>query len=69
MTNLNYVIPINQNIDKLLVATFIQRVEETTWLSPIVTVPKKNGKFKICLYFKKLNATTKKYPYPLPFTY
>jgi hypothetical protein len=32
-----------------------------------VVVPKKNGKLKICVDFKKLNNTTKKYPYPLPF--
>jgi hypothetical protein len=30
-------------------------------------VPKKNGKFKICVDFRKLNATTKKDSYPLPF--
>jgi hypothetical protein len=49
----------------LLVAGFIQFVEEATWLSPIVVVPKKNGK---CINFKKLNVGTKKDPYPLPFT-
>jgi hypothetical protein len=32
-----------------------------------VVVPKKNGKFIICVNFKKLNATTKKDPYLLPF--
>jgi hypothetical protein len=37
-------------------------------LSPIVIVPKKNGKLKIYIDFQKLNATTKKDPYPLPFT-
>ncbi len=37
-------------------------------MSPIVVVPKKNGKLKIRIDFKKLNATTKKDPYPLPFT-
>jgi hypothetical protein len=36
-------------------------------LSPIVIVPKKNGKSRICINFKKLNATTKKDPCPLPF--
>jgi hypothetical protein len=43
-------------------------MEEATWLSPIVVIPKKNGKLKICVDFKKLNATTKKDFYPLPFT-
>jgi hypothetical protein len=37
-------------------------------LSPIVVVPKKNGKLKICIDFKKLNAAIKKDPYLLPFT-
>jgi hypothetical protein len=30
-------------------------------------VLKKNGKLKICVDFRKLNAATKKDPYPLPF--
>jgi hypothetical protein len=39
-------------------------------LSPIVVVvPKKNGKLKIYIDFRKLNVATKKDPYPLPFTY
>jgi hypothetical protein len=66
--NPNYVIVIKQDIDKLLATRFIQSIEEATWLSPIVVVPKKNRKMKICIDFKKLNTTTKKDPYPLPFT-
>jgi hypothetical protein len=38
-----------------------------TWLTPILVIPKKNGKFKIYVDFRKLNASTKKDPYPLPF--
>ncbi len=37
-------------------------------MSPIVVVPKKNGKLKICINFRKLNAVTKKDSHPLPFT-
>jgi hypothetical protein len=48
-------------------SSFIQLLEEATWLSPIVVLPKKNGKLKIYVDFKKLNATTKKDPLPLPF--
>jgi hypothetical protein len=33
------------------------------WLSPIVIVPKKNEKLKICVGFKKFNIATKKYLY------
>jgi hypothetical protein len=65
----NCVIVVKQAIDKLLAIGFIQFVEETTWLSPIVVVPKKNGKLRISIDFRKLNAATKKDSYPLPFTY
>ncbi len=64
--NPNYVIEVKQDIDKLLGARFIEFVE-VTWLSPIVVVLKKNGKLKIYTDFRKLNAATKKDPYPLPF--
>jgi hypothetical protein len=58
---------VKHDIDKLLTIGFIQPVEEVTWLSPIVVVPKKNGKLKFCVDFRKFNKATKKYPYPLPF--
>ncbi len=61
--NPNYVAIVKQDINKLLAAGFIKSVEETTWLSPIVVIPKKNGKLKICVNFKKFNVVTKKDPY------
>jgi hypothetical protein len=66
--NPNYARIARQYINKLLAIGFIEFVEKATWLSPIVIVPKKNGKLKIYIDFRKLNATTKKDPYPLPFT-
>jgi len=63
-----FYIAVKQYIDKLLVVGFIQSVEEVTWLSPIIIIPKKNGKLRICLNFRKINVATKKDPYPLPFT-
>ncbi len=32
-----------------------------------IVIPKKNGKLRICIDFRKLNTTTKKDPHPLPF--
>jgi hypothetical protein len=49
--NCNYVAIVKQNIDKLLTVGFIKHVEEVIWLSPIVVVPKKNEKIKICVDF------------------
>jgi hypothetical protein len=56
------------SINKLLTIGFSQPVKEATWLSHVVVVPKKNGKLKIYVDFKKLNKTTKKNSYPLPFS-
>ncbi len=66
--NPNYTTTVKQNIDKLLIVGFIQSIEEGTWLSPIIIIPKKNVKLKIYINFRKLNVATKKDPYPLPFT-
>jgi hypothetical protein len=66
--NPNYVDVVKLDLDKLLTTSFMVSVEETTWLSPIVVVPKKNGKLCICINFRKLNAIAKKDPYCLPFT-
>jgi len=48
--NPNYATIIKQNFDKLLSAKFIAPVEEASWLSPIVIVPKKN-KLRIYVNF------------------
>ncbi len=66
--NLYYATTIKHDIDKLLASRFIQPINKATWLSPIVVVPKNNGKLKICVHSKKLNKATKKDPYPLPFS-
>ncbi|MCO5553373.1 hypothetical protein L7F22_006894 [Adiantum nelumboides] len=47
---------------------FITEVESSDWLFPIVVVPKKNGKLRVCVDFRNLNAQTIKDPFPLPFT-
>ncbi|OAE24162.1 hypothetical protein AXG93_2752s1770 [Marchantia polymorpha subsp. ruderalis] len=58
---------VKEEIDKLKEAGFIYEVENSEWVSPIVIVKKKNGKLRVCVDYKKLNAVTKKDYYPLPF--
>ena len=65
--NPNYAKAVKEDLEKLLKAGFIEPVDQATWLSSIVVVPKKNGKLRICVDFRCLNAATKKDPYPLPF--
>ena len=59
---------IKEEIDKLLEAEFIYEIEHTEWVSPIVVVPKKNGKLRVCVNLKQLNAVTICDNYPLPIT-
>ena len=37
------------------------------WVSPLVVVPKKNGKWCICVGYRELNKATLKDYFPLPF--
>ncbi len=67
--NPNYVIVVKQDINKLLAVGFIKSIKKATWLSPIVVVPKEKWQAENLYRFQKLNASTKKDPYPLPFTY
>ena len=71
--NPRYSLMVKEDIDRLLEAGFIYPVVNSKWVSPIVVVPKKvgaDGKTKIRVYqdFRKLNASTKKDYFPIPFT-
>ena len=66
--NLNYTTKVKEEIDKLLHVGFIRPEKRATWLSPIVVVPKKNGQIRVCVDYRKLNATTITDAFPLPFT-
>ncbi|MCO5594482.1 hypothetical protein L7F22_048513 [Adiantum nelumboides] len=66
--NPNYAKKVKEEIDNLVKAGFISEVESSDWLFPIVVVPKKNGKLRVCVDYRKLNAQTIKDPFSLPFT-
>ena len=66
--NPNYAAKVKEEIDKYLEAGFIYHVDKMEWSSAIVIVPKKNGKLRVCVYYRKLNAVTKVDLFPLPFT-
>ncbi|XP_074298696.1 uncharacterized protein LOC141629620 [Silene latifolia] len=57
---------INQEVDNLLAAGKIQEVKYPKWLSNVVVVPKKNGKWRVSVDFTDLNKASPKYPFPLP---
>ena len=66
--NPNYTKKVKEEIDVLLKVGFIFAVKSSDRLFPIVVVPKKNGKIRVCVDFRKLNEQTIKDLFPLSFT-
>jgi hypothetical protein len=71
--NPKYSLKVKEELDNLLAAGLIYPVKYSEWVSPIVIAPKKVGadgivKIRVCQDYRKLNESTKKDAYPLPFT-
>jgi len=58
---------VKEELQKLLDARFIYPISNSEWASPLVLVPKENGKWRICVDYWELNKATKKHHFPLPF--
>ena len=56
--NPKYAKIVQEEIEKLIKCGFIYPIEHSEWVSPIVIVPKKNGKLRVCVDLKKVNAAT-----------
>ena len=57
---------VKKELQKLLDAGFIYPVSNNEWVSPLVLVLKKNGKWRIYVDYRELNKTTKKDHFPFP---
>jgi hypothetical protein len=53
-------------VQKLLDAGVIREVQYPEWLAKVVMVPKKNGKWRMCIDFTILTKACPKVEYPLP---
>ena len=53
-------------VQRLLDAEVIRLVKYPTWLSNVVLVKKKNGKWRMCIEFTSLNKAYPKDDFPLP---
>ncbi|XP_074288376.1 uncharacterized protein LOC141613538 [Silene latifolia] len=56
----------DMDVDSLLAAGKIRDVKYPEWLSNVVVVPKKNGKWRVCVDFTNLNEAGLNDPFPLP---
>ena len=58
---------VKEELQKLLKVNFIYPISDSQWVSPLVVVPKKNGKWRIFVDYRQLNKSTLKDDFPLPF--
>ena len=58
---------VKEEIQKFLKAGFIYPISDNEWVSPLVIVPKKNGKWRVCVDYRELSKATQKDHFPLPF--
>ena len=59
---------IEEDLNCLKEVGFIYEIEHTEWVLPLVVVPKKNGRLRVCVNLKKVNTATIKDHYPLSIT-
>jgi hypothetical protein len=52
-------------VQRQLDACFIREVEYLTWLTNVVMVKKKDGRWRMCTYFTNLNKCCRKDDFPL----
>ena len=57
---------IQAEVDNLLKARFIREMKYSEWLANVVVVPKKCGKWRVCVDYTYLNEACPKDNFPLP---
>ena len=57
---------IHAKVDNLLKAGFIREIKYPEWLANVVVVPKKGGKWRVCVDYTDLNDACHKDNFPLP---
>ena len=57
---------IQTEVDNLLEVGFIREIKYPEWLANVVVVPKKEGKWRVCVDYMDLNEACTKDSFPLP---
>jgi hypothetical protein len=57
---------VKKEIEKMLEAGFIRKCRYVEWISSIIPVQKKDGRWRVCVDFRNLNRATPKDEYPMP---
>jgi hypothetical protein len=59
-------VEVKKEVEKMLEAGFIRPCRYAEWISSVVTVQKKDGRWRVCVDFRDLNRATPKDEYPMP---
>ena len=57
---------VKKEVEKMLDAGFIKPCRYAEWISSVVPVQKKDGRWRVCVDFRDLNRATPKDEYPMP---
>jgi hypothetical protein len=57
---------VKKEVEKMITAGFIRPCRYAEWISSIVPVQKKDGRWRVCVDFRDLNRATPKNEYPMP---
>jgi hypothetical protein len=57
---------VKKEMEKMLEVGFIRPCRYAEWISSIVPVQKKDGRWRVCVDFRDLNRATPKDEYPMP---
>ena len=57
---------VKKDVQKMLDAGFIMPCRYAEWISSVVPVQKKDGRWRVCVDFRDLNRATPKDEYPMP---
>jgi hypothetical protein len=56
----------DEELSRLLATSFVKEIQHLDWIANPVLVPKKNGKWRMCVDYKSLNKACSNDPFPLP---
>jgi hypothetical protein len=57
---------VKKEVEKMIEAGFIRTCRYAEWISNVVPVQKKDGRWRVCVDFRDLNRATPKDEYPMP---
>jgi hypothetical protein len=59
-------VEVKKEVEKMLEAGFIRPCRYADWISSVVPVKRKDGRWRVCVNFRDLNRATPQDEYPMP---